>query len=89
MMWPSATLSKSDPSTVPPPPEEVTIILHSAILSKYQTSTLWIPQAVTKKPRKPVSAFSFPPNSAAWAAARALCDAVVEPKRTREVYIFS
>jgi len=62
MMWPSATLSKSDPSTIPPPPEE----------------------AVTKKPRKPVSAFSFPPNSAAWAAARALCDAVVEPRRTRE-----
>merc|ERR1719400_1246724 len=37
-----------------------------------------------KKPKKPVSAFSFPPNSAAWAAARTLCDAVVEPRRTRE-----
>merc|ERR1711962_800278 len=59
---PRVTLSKSDPSTIPTPPEE----------------------AVTKKPRKPVSAFSFPPNSAAWAAARALCDAVVEPRRTRE-----
>ena len=32
-----------------------------------------------------MSAFSFPPNSAAWAAARSLCDAVVEPRRTREV----
>ena len=32
-----------------------------------------------------MSAFSFPPNSAAWAAARTLCDAVVEPRRTREV----
>jgi len=60
MMWPSATLSKSDPSTIPTEELEA------------------------KKPKKPVSAFSFPPNSAAWAAARSLCDAVVEPRRTRE-----
>merc|ERR1719510_340108 len=60
MMWPSATLSKSDPSTIPAEELEA------------------------KKPKKPVSAFSFPPNSAAWAAARSLCDAVVEPRRTRE-----
>ena len=79
MMWPSATLSKSDPSTIPT--EEV-IILSNEYVFHLDTRSL---QLEAKKPKKPVSAFSFPPNSAAWAAARTLCDAVVEPRRTREV----
>jgi len=43
------------------------------------------PQQEASKPRKPVSTFTFPPTSAAWAAARSLCDAVVEPRGTRQM----
>lgn len=61
LMWPRASLSKSDPTQLPT--EEVAV----------------------KKPRKQLSEFSFPPTSAAWSAARTLCDAVVEPSNSRQV----
>jgi len=61
MMWPRATMSKSDPTHITSESLE------------------------GKKPRKPVSQFSFPISSAAWCAARALCDLVVEPNRSRQM----
>jgi len=64
LMWPTASMSKSDPSFLPSPESET---------------------AETKKPRKQLSMFSFPPSSAAWAAGRALCDGVVEPVHSREM----
>jgi len=42
-------------------------------------------QEAPKKPKRQVSAFSFPAQSAAWAASRAICDKIVEPAQTREV----
>lgn len=44
------------------------------------------PRAEGAKPlRKSVSEFEFAPGSAAWAAARAICDGIVEPTETRSV----
>ena len=38
-----------------------------------------------KKPRKKLSMYEFDAGSAAWAAARIVCDGIVEPARSREV----
>ena len=45
-----------------------------------------LPQAEgVKKPRKKLSQFEFSMGSAAWAAARTVCDGIVEPAGSREV----
>lgn len=36
------------------------------------------------KPQKPKSEYSFSPDSAAWAAARTICDGIVDPLDTRD-----
>lgn len=59
-----------------------------ATLSKSCPSTITETPDVTpagKKPKKKLSNFDFPTTSAGWAAARTICDGIVEPRQTREV----
>ena len=41
-------------------------------------------EMVTKKPKRKLSEFEFPTNSAGWVASRAICDKIIEPAQTRE-----
>ncbi|XP_023321293.1 methylcrotonoyl-CoA carboxylase beta chain, mitochondrial [Eurytemora carolleeae] len=43
------------------------------------------PEAASSKPRKQLSEYKFESSSAAWAAARTLCDGIIAPGETREV----
>jgi len=43
------------------------------------------PESSGAKPRKQLSAYKFDTSSAAWAAARAICDGIVAPRDSRDV----
>jgi len=75
-MWPGAKIHSS----------EYGIVEAAALEAKARAAEAakHVPEKQPSKPaRKPLSKFKFEPSSAAWAASRGVCDAIVSPDNTR------